>query len=141
MWNIYLKVTIEKKWRTQNFLSFLSLKSLSPCQFLGSSSSCSYHWIFYNIYFERNYDVLKSKNLCFLLNKNINFNKNETKSEMENPTVLEKWTLVFSLYKNYKLKVKQWRVGARERKKSAFVTFILSEGFFFNVSVLSCVSS
>ena len=29
-------------------------------------------------------DVLKSKNPCILLNKNINFNKNETKSKMEN---------------------------------------------------------
>ena len=29
MSNIYLKVTIEKKWHTQNFV-FKSLKSLSP---------------------------------------------------------------------------------------------------------------
>ena len=35
--NIYLKVTIEKKWHTQNFI-FLSLKSSSPGQFLGSSN-------------------------------------------------------------------------------------------------------
>ena len=35
-------------------------------------------------YFERNYDVLKSKNPRFLLNKNINFNKNEKQSKMEN---------------------------------------------------------
>ena len=36
--------------------------------------------------FERNYDVLKSKSLCILLNKYINFNKNEAESKMENPT-------------------------------------------------------
>ena len=30
------------------------------------------------------YDVLKSKSPCFLLNKTINFNKNETESKMEN---------------------------------------------------------
>ena len=36
MLNIHLKVIIEKKWRTQNF-DFLSLKSSSPGQFLGSS--------------------------------------------------------------------------------------------------------
>ena len=36
MFNIHLKVIIEKKWRTQNFY-FLSLKSSSPGQFLGSS--------------------------------------------------------------------------------------------------------
>ena len=35
MSNIYLKVNIEKKWPTQNF-NFLSLKSLSQCQFWGT---------------------------------------------------------------------------------------------------------
>ena len=33
MSNIYLKVTIEKNWRSQNF-DFLSLRNLSPVQFL-----------------------------------------------------------------------------------------------------------
>ena len=42
--NIYLKVTIEKNWRSQNS-DFLSSKNLSPGQFLGSSNSCRYHWI------------------------------------------------------------------------------------------------
>ena len=36
--------------------------------------------------FENNYDVVKSKGPCFLLNKDINFNKNETESKLENPT-------------------------------------------------------
>ena len=36
--------------------------------------------------FERTNEVLKSKSPCFLLNKNIKFNKNETESKMENPT-------------------------------------------------------
>ena len=31
-------------------------------------------WLFYYFNFERNYDVLKSKILCILLNKNINLN-------------------------------------------------------------------
>ena len=44
MSNTYLKVTIEKKWRTQNF-DFLSLKSLSPGQFLGSSNPRRYDLI------------------------------------------------------------------------------------------------
>ena len=35
--------------------------------------------------FERNYEVLKSKSPCILLNKNINLNKSETESKMENP--------------------------------------------------------
>ena len=42
MSNIYLKVTIEKKWRTQNF-DFLNLKSSSPDKFLRSSNSRRYH--------------------------------------------------------------------------------------------------
>ena len=44
-------------------------------------------WLFYYFNFERNYDVLKSKIPCILLNKNINFNnKNETELKMENST-------------------------------------------------------
>ena len=43
-------------------------------------------WLFYYFDFEGNYDDLKSKSSCILLNKNINFNKNETESKMENPT-------------------------------------------------------
>ena len=42
MSNIYLKVTIKKNWFSQT-LDFLSLKSLSPGQFLESSKSCSFH--------------------------------------------------------------------------------------------------
>ena len=44
MSNIYLEVTIEKNWRTQN-LDFLSLVSSPQGQFLESSSSRRYHWI------------------------------------------------------------------------------------------------
>ena len=47
-------------------------------------------WLFYYFDFERNYDVLKSNNPCILLNKNINFKKNETEWKMENPTHLIK---------------------------------------------------
>ena len=43
--NIYLKVTIGKNWRSENF-DFLNLENLSPGQFLGSSNSTRYHWIF-----------------------------------------------------------------------------------------------
>ena len=43
-------------------------------------------WLFYCFNFERNYNVLKSKSLCILLNKNINLNKSKTESKMENPT-------------------------------------------------------
>ena len=44
MSNICLKVIIEENWRSQNF-NFLSLKYLSPSQFLASSNSSRYHWI------------------------------------------------------------------------------------------------
>ena len=102
MSNIYLDGTTEKNWRSQNF-DFLSLKSSSPGQFVASSNSRRNHWIlkllveksevweqncvwfFYYFNFERNYDVLKSKSPCILLNKNISFNKNETELKMENP--------------------------------------------------------
>ena len=44
MTNIYLKVTIEKDWLSQNF-DFLSLKNLSLGKLLESFSSFRYHWI------------------------------------------------------------------------------------------------
>ena len=43
-------------------------------------------WLFYYFNVERNYDVLNSKSPCTVLNKNINFNKIETQSKMENPS-------------------------------------------------------
>ena len=43
-------------------------------------------WLFYFFNFERNYDVLNSKSAYILLNKNVNFNKNEMESKMKNPT-------------------------------------------------------
>ena len=44
MLNIYLKVTIEENWRSQNF-DFPGLKNLSPGQYMGSSNSHRYYWI------------------------------------------------------------------------------------------------
>ena len=43
-------------------------------------------WLFYYFDFEKNYDVLKSKSPYIPLNKNINFNKIEMESKMENLT-------------------------------------------------------
>ena len=55
-----------------------------------------------------------------------------------NSQVLERWTLCFSSYKNRKLKVKLWWVGACKREKRAFfVPPIYSEGNFLNICVLS----
>ena len=91
-------------------------------------------WLFYYFNFESSYDVLKSKSPCILLNKNINFHKNEAESKIENPhTLLERRT---------KLKVKLWWVGVRKRKtRTFFVPFIFSEGKFFKICVLSqCIA-
>ena len=41
-------------------------------------------WLFYYFNFEWNYDVLKLRSSCILLNKNINFNKSEMELKMEN---------------------------------------------------------
>ena len=55
-------------------------------------------WLFCYSHFKRNYDVLKSKRSCILLNKNINFIENETESKMENPTdAFRETNLVFQL--------------------------------------------
>ena len=143
MWNIYLKVFIEINWRFQNF-DFLSLKHLSPVQFLGNYSSCRYHWnlkhllatkksdiweqnsmwLFCYFNFERNYDGLNSKSPCFLVSKNINFNKNETESKIENPTHIFRKTN-FELAKEKKVHVSQRLFCSKE----IFLTF----AFCFNV--------
>ena len=89
-------------------------------------------WLFCYFNFERNYDVLKSKSPFILLNKNINFKKNET--------VLERRTLCLSSNKNQKLKVKLDDLELVKENRAFFVPFILSIGNFFNIFVLSqCV--
>ena len=91
--------------------------------------------ISYYFNFERNYDVSKSKSPCIFLNKNINFNKNETRSKMKIPqTVLERRTLCFSSYKNRKLKSK-----LLELARKFFLTFVsvlntLSDYTYFYIS-------
>ena len=155
MSNIYFKVSFETflKLRSSGFRKFVIRSVFGDLQLMQISSnfktsSCNLKirsleqngvWLFYYFNFERNYDVLKSKSPCILLNKNINFNKNETDRKWKMPhTVLERRTLCFSSYKNRKLKVKLWWVGARERKKRAFfVPFILLEGKFLEIYILS----
>ena len=95
-------ITIEKNWRSKNF-DFLKFKKfvfrsafgeLKLAQIsLNFKTSCcksevweqNFVWLFHYFNFKRNYDVLKSKGPCILVNKNINFNKNEAESKMENP--------------------------------------------------------
>ena len=106
MSNIYLKTTIDKNWLSENF-DFLGSKEVTLLVFrelqlmkisLNIQTSCCNLKIrglaaklcvdclcFFN--FEMNYFVLKSLTKNFvLLNKNINFNKSEMESKMENPT-------------------------------------------------------
>ena len=86
--NILLKFIIEKNWRSENF-DFLSRKNCIQVSFWGALTQAdiiefsnflvqlknsevseqNYGWLFYYFYFERNYDVLKSKSRCILLNK------------------------------------------------------------------------
>ena len=74
-----------------------------------------------------------------MLNKNINFENWKWKIPH---TVFERQNLCFSSYKNRKLKVKLWWLGARERKKRAFfLPFILSEVNFFCYSCFISVYS
>ena len=123
MSRIYLRVTTEKNRLSQNFdlwkcvsrsilgelqLTQISLNFKTSCWNLNikglGAKLCG---IFYYFNIERNYDVLKSKSSCILLNKNINFNKIETESKIENPThSLKETNLSFVSYKNRKFKVK-----------------------------------
>ena len=68
-------------------LTKISLNFKTSCRNLKSEvweQNCV--WLLYYFSFERNYDVLKSESPCILLNKNQNFNKNETEPKIENPT-------------------------------------------------------
>ena len=93
--------------------------------------------LFYYFNFQRNY-LLKSMSPCILLNKNTNFNTKRNRKWKIPHTILERRTLCFSSHKNRKLKVKLWWVRACERKKRAFfLPFILCDGNFFKIYVLS----
>ena len=97
-------------------------------------------WLFYYFDFERNY-VLKSQTPT----KMQTFIKTKRNWKWKIPhTPLGRWTLCFRSCKNCKLKVKLWRVGARERKNSVFCNVslfcFLSAGYFFSICVLSVSS-
>ena len=84
-------------------------------------------WLFYYFNFERNYDVLKSKNPYFLLNKNINFNKNQTGLKRENPTHSFRGTNLV----NRELKVKLTSLSSRKEKEGIFCTVSFVQTKFF----------
>ena len=138
-----------RKKLTFSKINFLNLKYLSPGQRAATHADITEFQtfccnlkitslqIFYIFNFERNYDVLNSKSLYILLNKYITLIKTKRNWKWKiTHTVLERRTLYS--YKNRKLKVKLWWVGARVRKMREFVVpFTLFEGHFFNICVLS----
>ena len=83
--------------------------------------------------FERNYDVLWSKSPCILLDKDINFHKNETTSKMENPTgSFRETNLVLQLIEGSQIKSKtvmSW--SSRKKNKGFFCTVYFVERKFF----------
>ena len=94
-------------------------------------------WLFYYFNLKR---VLKSNSPCILLNKNINFNKKETESKMENPThSFRETSLVFQLIKESQIKSKtviSW--SSRKKKEGIFCTvyFVRREFFFLRIKFL-----
>ena len=101
MSNIYFKSYYWEIMTYSELRFFVSFKSLSPrfwvapthadiiksSNFLLQSEFWEQNVCGFSIILKGYYDVLKSKSPCFfLLNKNINFNVNERKSKMENPT-------------------------------------------------------
>ena len=122
MSNIYF---LSDYWQKLTFskFDFLSLTNLSPGQLLRSSDSRRFNWIFklivailksevweqncmwlfYQFTFERNYDVLKTKNPCILLNKKQNGIENR-----KSYTQFYRDELCLSSYKNRKSNVKLW---------------------------------
>ena len=117
--NIYLKVAIEKRWRTQNF-DFLVLKCSSPSQFSGSSNSLNFQTSCCNLKIRGRKAKLCVAFLLFSFWKKLWWRqrvhafgwkkkliKLKQNREWEIPhTLLERWTLCFSSYKNPELKVK-----------------------------------
>ena len=109
--NIHLKVNIEtfsklrfsglKKFVTRSVFGELRLTQLISLNFKTSCCNLKIKGLGTKL-------CQKSKRPCILLNKNINFNKNETESKIKNPahTVLKRRASCFSSCKNRTLKVK-----------------------------------
>ena len=87
--------------------------------------------LFYYFNFERN-GVLKSKSPCFLWNRNINFNKNESGLKIENPTHnFREMKLKPQLIQESRIKSKTaMRCSSRKKKKHFFKRLFCPENFF-----------
>ena len=89
--------------------------------------------------FEMNYDVLKSKGLCLMLSKNINFNKNQLESKMENPPhTFREMNLVLRLVQEPQVKsenLMSW--SQRKKKEGIFCTvYLVTFVFYLNVQCI-----
>ena len=68
-------------WERLTFSKLLFCFATYKSEVWEQNNVCLFHY--FN--FEMNFDVLKSKSPRILLNKNMNFNKNEAETKMENP--------------------------------------------------------
>ena len=99
---------------------------------------------FFNYFvFGRNYHVLKSNSPCILLNKNINFDKNETESKMENLIrSFREMNLLLQLKQVSQIKSKavtSW--SARKKKESIFCTiYFVRRELFWDLCFISMYS-
>ena len=87
-----------------------------------------------------NYDILKSKSPCFLLNKNINFNKNTTESKMDNSThSFRETNLVLQLIQELPIKSNTViSLGSPKKKEGIFcTTSFLQTNFFKHLCFIS----
>ena len=153
MSNIYLKGTIEKKWRSLKF-GFCKFKKFVSESIFGELQLTQTSLNFENFLLELKNQRSGSKTVSLMLfffwkelwrftvkefmlfiEQKYKLNKNETESKMENPrdTFREMSLVCFSSWKNFELKVKLWRAAF-------FVTFILSGGNFFNITVMNMLS-
>ena len=90
-------------------------------------------WLFYYFCFEGIYDVLNPKSPCFLLNKNINFHKNETESKMGSPTYsFREMNLVLQHVYQLRIKIKNlMSESLRKREKCIFCNVCCGRKKFF----------
>ena len=153
MSNIYLKGTIEKKWRSLKF-GFCKFKKFVSESIFGELQLTQTSLNFENFLLELKNQRSGSKTVSLMLfffwkelwrftvkefmlfiEQKYKLNKNETESKMENPrdTFREMSLVCFSSWKNFELKVKLWWAAF-------FVMFILSGGNFFNITVMNILS-
>ena len=94
---------------------------------------------YFNI--KNNFDVLKSKSPCILVNKNFSFSKIESQSKMENRThSCRETNLVFQLIQESQIKSKtEMSWSLRKINEGMFVPFILSEGIFLIYVLSQCI--